>query len=78
MIKKFVCYLRSVMTGNNYQGQCGSEGGEKLMEKVMTLFAAIKVKLEVIMNAMTKSIAIWFRKFIYVGVAIVTPHVIGE
>ena len=63
MIKKFVCYLRSVMTGNNYQGQCDPEGGEKPMKKVRALFAAIKVQLEVVMNAMTKRTATRFKKF---------------
>ena len=50
MIKRFVCYLISVIRGNNYQSQCGQEGGEKLMKKVRILFAAIKVKVETLTN----------------------------
>ncbi len=61
MIKRFVCYLISVI-GNNYQGQCDTEGGENVMKKVRTRFVAIKVKLEVVMNAMIKRTSMIFGK----------------
>ena len=56
LIKKIL----PAIVDKNYQGQCDSEGGEKLMKKVRTLFATIKVKVEIVMNAMTKRTAIRF------------------
>ena len=72
LIKKILFVIVGV--NNNYQG--GTRGGEKLMKKARILFAAIKVKVEVVTKEMTERTAI--RCFIYVGVAIVTPYLIGE
>ena len=62
LIKKIL----SAIVSNNYLTTLewsGTRGGEKLMKKVRALFVAIKVKWEVIMNAMIKRTAIRFRKF---------------
>ena len=61
MIKRFVCYLVSVIRGNNYQNQSGRIGGEAFIQANDSVKGNMtKLKREVI--EMTKRTAIRFCK----------------
>ena len=63
MIKRFVCYLISVIRGNNYQDQSGTRGGEVFVHANDSVNGNMtKMKGGVI--EMTKRTAMKFRKFI--------------
>ena len=59
LLNMILCMVR----GKNHWSQCGKEGSEKL-KSARALFAAMKVKLEVVMNAMIRRTAIRFKKFV--------------